>query len=170
LILEIEDKVYKPISFISKITVLFGMKRNNFLYLTFGFFCFLACPSVNAQTSLKYKTLCKTWVYESVEAKISFPIDTTIIYYSRSWKVDTTGISKARRTFHSNGEYSSVSKEGKPSTANSKWELSDNESNLSVYDNKGKKEKFAILRLNPDYLELSIKKKGIKMVLKMIPE
>ena len=106
----------------------------------------------------------------TISAKISFPIDTTIIYYSRSWKVDTTGISKARRTFRNNGDYSSVSKEGKPSTGNSKWELSENESYLTIRDNNGKKEKYAILRLNPDYLELSTKKKGIKMVLRMVTE
>jgi len=126
--------------------------------------------SVDTQTSLRYKTLCKTWMYESIEAKIGFPMDTTIIYFSRSWKTDTTGISKARRTFHPNGDYSSVSKEGKPSAGNSKWELSDNESSITIYNNKGKKEKYVILRLRPDYLELSIKKRGIKTVLKMIPE
>jgi hypothetical protein len=147
------------------------MKRRNILFpsvvvisLVFTF------SSIYAQTSLRYKTLCKTWLYESIEAQIGFPLDTTIIYYSRSWKIDTSGISKARRTFHNNGDYSSVSKEGKPSAGTSKWELSENESYITIYDTKGKKEKYAILRLNPDYLVLSTKKKGVKMVLKMIPE
>jgi hypothetical protein len=147
------------------------MKRNNLLFHTIVIiFLLLVCSFVKAQTSLKYKTLCKTWLYESIVAKIGFPLDTTIIYYSRSWKVDTTGISKVRRTFRNNGDYSSVSKEGKHSTGNSKWELSENESYLTIRNNDGKKEKYTILRLNPDYLELSTKKKGIKMVLKMIPE
>ena len=146
------------------------MKRNNLIFPTIVIiFLFLACSLVKAQTSLKYKTLCKTWMYESIEAKVGFPLDTTIIYFSRSWKIDTTGISKARRTFQINGDYSYVSKEGKPSTGKSKWELSENESYITIYDNMGKKEKYSILRLNPDYLELGTKKKGIKMVLKMIP-
>jgi hypothetical protein len=147
------------------------MKRHYLLHHTIGIiFLLLACSFVNGQTSLKHKTLCKTWLYQSIEAKIGFPLDTTIIYYSRLWKVDTTGISKARRTFRDNGDYSSVSKEGIPSTGNSKWELSEDEAYLTIRNNNGKKEKYTILRLNPDYLELSTKKKGIKMVLKMIPE
>jgi hypothetical protein len=147
------------------------MKRRNILFPSIVIiFLGFAFSSINAQTSLRYKTLCKTWLYETIEAKIGFPLDTTIIYYSRSWKIDTSGTSKARRTFHNNGDYSSVSKEGKPSVGTSKWELSENESYITIYNNKGKKEKYAILRLNPDYLELSTKQKGIKMVLKMIPE
>ncbi len=147
------------------------MKWNNLRFpAVVLIFLLPACSFVRAQASLKYKTLCKTWMYESIEAKIGFPLDTTITYYSRSWKVDTTGISKARRTFRNNGDYSSISKEGKPSTGNAKWELSENESYLTIRGNDGKKEKYTILRLNPDYLELSTKKKGITMVLKMIPE
>jgi hypothetical protein len=128
------------------------LKRNNLLFTAVVIiFLLLTCSLVKAQTSLKYKTLCKTWLYESIEAKIGFPLDTTIIYYSRLWKIDTTGISKARRTFHNNGDYSYVSKEGKPSTGKSKWELSEDESYITIYDNKGKKEKYTILRLNPYY-------------------
>ena len=147
------------------------MKRKGFLLFVFGTISLLLASSLAcAQSSLKYKTLCKTWLYESIEAKIGFPIDTTVIYYSRAWKVDTTGISKARRTFRINGDYASVSKEGKPSAGNSKWELTEDESSIVIRDGEGKKEKYSILRLNPEYLELSIKKRGVKMVLKMIPE
>jgi|GEM_PF-5889707 len=64
------------------------MKRNKILFQSVGIiFLLLVCSSVTAQTSLKYKTLCKTWLYESIEAKIGFPLDTTIINFQDHGKL-----------------------------------------------------------------------------------
>ena len=126
--------------------------------------------TVHAQQSLKCKTLCTTWMAETIEAHIGFPLDTTIIVYSRASGRDTNGYSKFRMTFLSNGCYSSISNKGVQSKYISKWELSDDESKLIIQNQKNKKIVYSMHRLNPNYLEISTKRKGINTVLKMVPE
>jgi len=106
---------------------------------------------------------------EAIESHISF-LDTTLIVYSRSSGVDSDGYSKVRMTFKNNGDYSSVSAKGKPSKGTAKWELSKDESTVIVHKSNGKLEEFTLQRINPNYLELGIRKKGILTVFKMVPE
>lgn len=51
---------------------------------------------------------------DAIEAQMHFPIDTTMVVFSRSSKVDSNGYSDLRMTFSKNGDYSSISKKGKP--------------------------------------------------------
>jgi hypothetical protein len=128
----------------------------------------LSAGATQAQQSVKYKTLCRTWMAGIVEIQMHFPIDTTVNVFSRASKVDTLGFTQFRITLNKTGAYTGISAKGEASKGT--WELSKNESRLTIRKTTGKKVEYDILRAYPNYLELGIKKFGARTVFKMVPE
>jgi hypothetical protein len=124
--------------------------------------------ATRAQQSVKYKTLCRSWKAGTVELQMHFPMDTTVFLYSGPSKEDTIGFSKFRITLNKTGAYTGISPKGEASKGT--WELSKNESKLTIRKSTGKKVEYDILRAYPNYMELGIKKLGTRTVFKMVPE
>jgi hypothetical protein len=145
------------------------MKLKSFLFLmVFTITALFNSGSLHAQTSTKARNLLNTWMIGTMTIQMHIPYDTTIAIYSRGVTSDTMGLAEMRMTFKPGGVFSGISKEGRATAGT--WKLSEDEMKLMIRRNVGKNVDYSIIRAYTNYLELGLKKFGVRTVLKMIPE